>query len=124
MLRFLHLVQYNAFHFPCNRCQLQKLAIPFNRYFTESSIKQELPDPHALVQDPNDPSGKTRYNTDNEDMSDGLAGQDGQITDEMFVEGMIVAMEEHCPDVKNITEDQKKDMVGFVGRHKHVRLRK
>lgn len=128
MLRFWQQARHQSncawsFYFKYNQCQLQKPIISFNRYFTETSTindDNQLPDPHALVQDPDDPSGKTRYNTDNDDEFEG----DGIVTDEQFVEGMIVAMEEHCPDVRNITEEQKKDMVSFVERHKHIRLRK
>jgi len=84
---------------------------------------EQLPDPHALVEDPNDPTGKTRYNDDNQDDGPPL-GDDGIVSDDQFVEGMIVAMEEHCPDVANITEEERADMIEFVKRNKDNNLRK
>lgn len=109
-------------HCKFNQYLLQKPIISLYRNFTEISGKdgngQQLPDPHILVQDPNDPEGKVRYNTDNIDETE----EKIEMTDEQLVEGLIVALEDFCPGVKTITDEDKQDMVKFVEKHKNSRL--
>eukprot|EP01084_Bolivina_argentea_P242016 406120_1 len=108
----------------CNSHHLQRPFILSLQHFTETSIekehnesiKQTLPDPHVLVTDPNDPTGKARYNTEN------TAEEDIDVSDEQFVDGMIVALEEWCPEVNSITDDEKLNMVKFVEKNKNNRI--
>merc|ERR1719249_245487 len=124
LLKSLQRMQNGLNHLCALRTIYERHSSSFNslRAFSESNGKNisidELPDPHALVPDPNDPEGKTKYNTDN--VMDEI--EDINISDEQFVEGMIVAMEDYCPEVKTITEDDRVDMVDFIKRNKEHRF--
>merc|ERR1719242_2022175 len=124
ILRSLQRIHHGLNHLYSLRTISMKQSLAFNslRTFSESNDRnmsiEELPDPHALVPDPNDPEAKTKYNTDN--VMDEI--EDINISDEQFVEGMIVAMEDYCPEVKTITEDDKVDMVEFIKRNKEHRF--
>lgn len=92
--------------------------------FTDDANKsaQELPDPHVLVQDPSDPE-KVRYNTDNKDHEElDLALDEIEISDEQFVEGTIIALEDYMPGIKDMTEEEKQSMIDMVKRNKNQRI--
>ena len=50
-----------------------------------------------------------------------MVQEDVNVSDEQFVEGMMIAMEEWCPAVGSITDEDKQDMVQFVKKHKNQR---
>ena len=46
---------------------------------------------------------------------------DVNVTDEDFVEGMVVAMEEWLPGMSELSDSDKQDMVQFVKKNKDQR---
>ena len=119
-----------------NNYLLQRSILSFidHHHFTESpnfdNYGNSLPDPHALINDPNDPNDPKDPKDNEEDTKhkldpnfdyDKMVREDVNVTDELFVEGMMIAMEEWCPAVNSITDEEKQDMVNFVKKHKDQR---
>eukprot|EP01084_Bolivina_argentea_P224412 379479_1 len=133
MFKSLKRVQYGINHtysvfIKCNAYQMQMVSLSY-RNFTENSIKndnnesiQELPDPHVLIEDLDDPIGKPRYNDDNS--TDDETKIEADVNDEMFVDGCIAAMSDIIPDVLTVTEEEKEDMIKFVQKNRQNRFNK
>ena len=113
-----------SIYFKSNPHWRQNSRVLLYRNFTESSIKNEenesiqheLPDPHVLIQDPNDPNDKPKYNIDNDT-------EEINISDGMFVDGCIAAMSDFCPEVMGITDEDKENMVEYAQKIKGQRFR-